>query len=127
MGKHKSKSKDKESNKNVVTIDTTITSPPGKVTKSPKPQAITEKLSAVIKSVGLPESAEGLTADQLTENQKHALKKVCTKMYGHQHSVKQKMPAKSLESATVQLAQKMKEKLAQKKKEKKKQKTKASN
>lgn len=123
MGKNKTKSKDKESNKNA---NTAISSSPGKVTKSPKPQAITEKLSSVIKSVGLPANADSITAEQLNENQKHALKKVCAKMYGHQHSEKRKLPANSVESATVQLAEKMKEKLAQKKKEKKKQKKMAS-
>lgn len=95
-----------------------------KSAKSPKPQPINEKLSAIIKSVGFPEHAEGLTAEQLTENQKHALKKVCAKMYGHQHTEKAKMPAKSLESATAQLAERMKSQLAQRKKEKKKQKEK---
>lgn len=112
MGKNKVKSiSDKR-------VDTT--SSPNKVKKSPKPQAINEKLSAVIKSVGLPENADGLTAEQLSENQKHALKKVCAKMYGHQHTEKRKLPASSLESATGQLEQMMKEKLAQRKKEKKK-------
>lgn len=123
MGKNKSKSNDKESRKSA---ESTIASPSGKVTKSPKPQSSTEKLNSVIKSVGLPANAEGLTADQLTENQKHALKKVCAKMYGHQHSEKKAMPARSLESAAAQLEQKMKEKLAQKKKEKKKQKQKTN-
>lgn len=124
MGKNKSKSTDKESNKK---SDMAISSAPEKVTKISKPQTDSEKLSSIIKSVGLPESADGITADQLTENQKNALKKVCTKMYGHQHSVKRQLPANSLESATVQLAAKMKEKLAQKKKEKKKQKKTTNN
>lgn len=124
MGKNKTRSNDKVCNKNV---DTSIESSHGKVIKSAKPKLITEKLSAVIKSVGLPDSAEGVTADQLTENQKHALKKVCAKMYGHQHTEKRKLPAHSLETATAQLAKKMKEKLAQKKKEKKKQKKAADN
>lgn len=124
MGKNKSKSKDKESNKK---FDMEISSPSGKVTKIPKPQSDTEKLSSIIKSVGLPDSADGMTADKLTENQKHALKKVCAKMYGHQHSVKKQLPANSIESATAQLEAKMKEKLAQKKREKKKQKKTTSN
>lgn len=107
-------------------VDAVIGLSPNKVKKSRKPLPITEKMCAVIKSVGLPENAEGLTADQLTENQKHALKKVCAKMYGHQHSEKRNLPAKSLESATAQLAEKMKEKLAQRKKEKEKLKQKTS-
>lgn len=118
MGKNKLKSNDTKIDKNV---DTVISSSPNKAQKSPRAKPITEKLCAVIKSVGLPECTEGLTADQLTENQKHVLKKVCAKMYGHQHSDnKRNLPAKSMESATAQLAEKMKEKLAQRKKEKKK-------
>lgn len=116
MGKKKSKDKHNKSD------DTVNIASSSKKLKSPKPQKSDEKLMSIIKSVGLPENAEGLTAEQLTENQKHVLKKVCTKIYGHQHSEKQKMPARSLESATAQLAEKMKEKLAQRKKDKKKQK-----
>lgn len=123
MGKKKTKSKDKQHDKSEAIVSVASSS---KVIKSPKLQPINEKLAAVIKSVGLPKSAKGLTAEQLTENQKHVLKKVCAKMYGHQHSEKKKMPATSLESATAQLAEKMKEKLAQRKKEKKKQKQKIS-
>lgn len=114
MGKKKSQSNDETHNKS----DDTIESSSSKVKKSSKPQPITEKLSAIIKSVRLPENTEGLTAEKLTENQKHALKKVCAKMYGHQHTEKKQLPAKSLESATAQLAEKMKEKLAQRKREK---------
>lgn len=114
MGKNRSKDKH---NKNDEIVAST-----SKKIKSSKPQKINKKLESIIKSVGLPKNAEGLTADQLTENQKHVLKKVCTKMYGHQHSERLKMPATSLESASVQLAAKMKEKLAQRKKDKKKQK-----
>lgn len=116
MGKNKSKSNDKKCDRSEEIMSISHSS---KASKSPKPQPINERLSAVIKSVGLPD-ADGLTAEQLTENQKHVLKKVCAKMYGHQHTEKTKMPAKSLESATAQLAEKMKAQLAQRKKEKKK-------
>lgn len=119
MGKNKSKSQDKQHNKSDVIANNSVTN---KVKKSPKPQSNVEKLSSIIKSVGLPENADNITAEQLSENQKHALKKVCAQMYGHQHSQKKTLPARSLESATAQLAAKMKEKLAQRKKEKKKQK-----
>lgn len=119
MGKHKSKSQDKQHNKSDVS---TSDSPSNKVKKSSKLPTGTEKLSAIIKSVGLPANDDNLTADKLSENQKHALKKVCAQMYGHKHTEKRTLPAKSLESATAQLAQKMQEKLSQRKKDKKKQK-----
>lgn len=122
MGKNKTKSHDKDSRKSA---DAATNLSPGKVTKSPKQQQINDKLNAVIKSVGLPANADGLTADQLTENQKHVLKKVCAKAYGHQHTERRALPANSLESATAQLAEKMKQKLAQKKKDKKQQKQKS--
>lgn len=112
MGKNKTKSPDHHQEKNDETIA-------NKVKKSPKPQSERERLEAIIQSVGLPATSDGLTAEKLTENQKHALKKVCAKMYGHQHSVRTKLPANSLDSATVQLAQKMQEKLAQQRKDKK--------
>lgn len=115
MGKNKTKSKHAKSEE---ILDSSPSS--DKVKKISKTQQINEKLSAVIKSVGLPRDSDDLTADQLTENQKHVLKKVCAKMYGHQHTEKRVLPAKSLESATAQLEQKMKEKLAQRKKDKKK-------
>lgn len=120
MGKNKTKSesKHKKHEKSEGIFDKSPSS--DKVKKLSKTQQTNEKLAAVIKSVGLPKDSEGLTADQLTENQKHVLKKVCAKMYGHQHTEKRVLPAKSLESATAQLAEKMKEKLAQRKKDKKK-------
>lgn len=116
MRKNKTKSTHQHQNKNAEKMATTSTST---VKKSPKPQPATEKLEKIVKAVGLPENVDGLTADDLTENQKHALKKVCAKMYGHQHSEKKRLPASSLESATAQLAAKMKEKLAQQKRDKK--------
>lgn len=122
MGKNKTKSESSKHDK----IKDTLSSPANKVKKVSKTQASVEKLSAVIQSVGLPESADGLTADKLNENQKHVLKKVCAKMYGHQHTEKKALPAKSLESATAQLAEKMKQQLAQRKKEKKKAKQKST-
>lgn len=115
MGKNKSQ--DKQHNKSDVISNSAVTN---KVKKSPKPQSDRiEKLSSIIKSVGLPENTESLSADQLNENQKHALKKVCAHMYGHQHTETKKLPAKSLESATAQLAEEMKAKLAERKKQKK--------
>lgn len=117
MGKNKTKTSHQHQGKNVECMATVSSS--STVKKIPKPQPATEKLEAIVKSVGLPQNADGLTADKLTENQKHALKKVCAKMYGHQHSVRKSLPAHSLESATVQLAAKMKEKLAQQKRDKK--------
>lgn len=116
MGKNKTKSTYQQQNKNA---DEMATASSNTVKKSPKPQAASEKIESIVKAVGLPENVDGLTADQLTENQKHALKKVCAKMYGHQHSEKKRLPASSLESATAQLAAKMKEKLAQQKRDKK--------
>lgn len=113
MGKNKTKSTYQQPDKHVENVST------ASVKKSPKPQPATEKLEAIVKSVGLPADVDGLTADKLTENQKHALKKVCAKMYGHQHTEKKRLPAHSLESATAQLAAKMKEKLAQQKRDKK--------
>lgn len=121
-GKNKKKTTDHQKEKADVTIASTSSN---KVKKSPKPNAVQQKLESIIKSVDLPENADGLTADQLTANQKNALKKVCAKMYGHQHSVKQHLPAHSLESATAQLAAKMKEKLAQQKRNKQLQKHKS--
>lgn len=116
MGKNKTKLSDQHQSKNVDKVATTSSNT---VKKSPKSQPALEKLEKIVKTVGLPENVDGLTADQLTENQKHALKKVCAKMYGHQHSEKKRGPASSLESATAQLAAKMKEKLAQQKRDKK--------
>lgn len=113
--KQKTNSIDQEKN----VEHTVATTSSNKVKKSPKPNAATEKLEAIIRSVDLPENDGNLTADQLTPNQKNALKKVCAKMYGHQHAVKRNLPANSLESATAQLAAKMKEKLAQQKRDKK--------
>lgn len=113
MGKNKTKS---TQSKDVEKVASTSSNT---VKKSPKSKPATEKLETIVKAVGLPENVDGLTADKLTENQKHALKKVCAKMYGHQHSEKKRLPASSLESATAQLAAKMKEKLAQQKRDKK--------
>lgn len=116
MGKNKPNTNNKNNDKCEQSSDN--------IKKMSKTHTKTEKLASIINTVGMPTSAEGLTADQLTENQKHALKKVCAQMHGHQHSTKKALPARSLESATVQLAQKMKEKLAQHKKNQQKQKKK---
>lgn len=92
-----------------------------KVTKHPtKPHGQTR--AEALNAVELPKSADGLTADQLTENQKHVFKRHCQEMYGHRFSDKRKLPANSLEAATSQLAAKMQEKLAQRKKDKQKKK-----
>lgn len=123
MGKNKTKSDSKTKNHDE-SVGKVGSSTSDKVKKSPKLQPATEKLAAVIKSVGLPESAEGLTADKLSENQKHVLKKVCAQMYGHKHTERKTLPARSLESATAQLAERMKQQLAQRKMDKKKQKQK---
>lgn len=119
MGKNKTKSDVSKAKKHERSEDLVGSSPSDKMKKNSKAQQTKDKLTSVIKSVGLPKTADGLTADQLTENQKHALKKVCAQMYGHRHTEKRSLPASSLESATAQLAEKMKEKLAQRKKEKK--------
>lgn len=76
-----------------------------------------------LKSVKLPTTADGLTAEQLTSEQKMVFKKQCQHMYGHKFSTKRKLPANSIESATLQLAAKMKEKQKQLKQMKKGQKT----
>lgn len=70
--------------------------------------------------VELPESSEGLTAEKLNAEQKNVFKKECQRMYGHKFSTKRKLPASSLESATLQLQAKMKEKAALLKSKKKK-------
>lgn len=75
--------------------------------------------AAQLRSIELPKSADGLTADQLTEDQKIVFKKECQKMYGHKYVEKRKLPANSLEAATNQLEAKLKEKLQQRKLEKK--------
>lgn len=123
MGKNTTKSESTKHDKNTASSS----SPVNKVKKVSKVQPSVEKLCAVIQSVGLPNSADGLTADKLNENQKHVLKKVCAKMYGHQHTEKRVLPARSLESATAQLEKKMKEQLAQRKKAKKLAKQKSAN
>lgn len=77
-------------------------------------------IASALKSVKLPTSADGLTAEQLTSDQKMVIKKQCQNMYGHKFSTKRKLPASSIESATLQLAAKMKEKQKQLKSKKKK-------
>lgn len=78
-----------------------------------------KSVAAQLRSVELPKSADGLTADQLTENQKIVFKRECQKMYGHKYVEKRKLPAYSLETATSQLEAKLKEKQLQRKLEKK--------
>lgn len=78
-----------------------------------------KSIGAQLHSIALPKSADGLTADQLTEDQKIVFKKECQKLYGHKYVEKRQLPAYSLEKATSQLEIKLKEKLQQKKLEKK--------
>lgn len=79
-------------------------------------------IAKALKSVQLPTTADGLTAEQLTSEQKMVFKKHCQNMYGHKFSTKRKLPANSIESATVQLAAKMKERQKQLKQKKNEQK-----
>lgn len=83
-----------------------------------------QRISDALRAVELPKSSENLTAEQLTADQKNVFKKHCQNMYGHRYSTREKLPASSLESATLQLAAKMKEKLERRKKDKKKKKSK---
>lgn len=75
-----------------------------------------------LRSIELPKSADGLTAEQLTENQKIVFKRECQKIYGHKYIERRKLPANSLETATAQLEAKLKKELKQKKLQKTKQK-----
>lgn len=78
-----------------------------------------KSVAAQLRAIELPKSADGLTAEQLSEDQKIVFKRECQKMYGHKHVEKRKLPAYSLEAATSQLEAKLKEKLNQRKLEKK--------
>lgn len=81
-----------------------------------------KSIAAQLRSIELPQSADSLTAEQLTENQKIVFKRECQKMYGHKYVERRKLPANTLEIAAAQLEAKLKEKLKQKKLEKSKQK-----
>lgn len=84
-----------------------------------------KSVGAQLRSIELPKSADGLTAEQLNENQKIVFKRECQKMYGHKYVERRKLPANSIETAAAQLEAKLKEKLKQKKLEKIKQKKKS--
>lgn len=79
-----------------------------------------KRIASALRSVGLPKSAEGLTADKLTSDQKMIFKKHCQNLYGHKFSERRKLPAHSIELATSQLEAKMREKAKQLKEKKKK-------
>lgn len=98
-----------------------------KTKKQPKPDersaeeiAKAKEIAKALRSVELPKSAEGLTAEQLSSDQKMVFKKHCQNMYGHKFSGRRKLPAHSIESATSQLEAKMREKAKQLKQKKKK-------
>lgn len=76
-----------------------------------------------LRAVELPKSSKGLTAEKLTEDQKHVFKKQCQKLYGPKSGDRRKLPATSIEVATSQLADKIKAQLAEKRKQKKLNKT----
>lgn len=106
----------KDAEKNRKSLESAATA--HKVEKRPTKPHPTSRAEA-LRAVELPKSADGLTADQLTEDQKHVFKRHCQEMYGHRFSERRKLPAYSMETAALQLAAKMQEKLAQRKKEKK--------
>lgn len=109
----------KDAEKKRKSLESAPSSHLNKVDKKPSKPPGPSRAEA-LRAVELPKTAEGLTADQLTENQKHVFKRHCQEMYGHRVSEKRKLPANSLETASMQLAAKMQEKLAQRKKDKKK-------
>lgn len=65
-----------------------------------------------LSKIELPKTADGLTAEKLSSEQKNVFKRECQRLYGHKFSTKRKLPANSLEVATLQLQAKMKEKAA---------------
>lgn len=71
------------------------------------------QMARELSKVELPKTGDGLTAEKLSAEQKNVFKKECQNLYGHKFSTKRKLPANSLESATLQLQAKMKEKAAQ--------------
>lgn len=80
--------------------------------KSSDDTETTKTVAQTLRSIELPTSADGLTADKLNAEQKIVFKKHCQNMYGHKFAAgKRKMPANTIESATVQLAAKMKERM----------------
>lgn len=79
-----------------------------------------KQIACALRSVELPKSAEGLTAEKLTSDQKMVFKKHCQNLYGHKFADRQKWPAHSIEMATSQLEAKMREKAKQLREKKKK-------
>lgn len=80
--------------------------------KSGDDNETTKSVAQTLRSIELPTSADGLTAEKLNAEQKIVFKKHCQNMYGHKYAAgKRKLPANSIESATVQLAAKMKERM----------------
>lgn len=79
-----------------------------------------KQVASALRSVELPKSAEGLTAEKLSSDQKMVFKKHCQNLYGHKFSGRRKLPADSIELATSQLEAKMREKAKQLKEKKKK-------
>lgn len=77
-----------------------------------------KQIACALRSVKLPKSADGLTAEKLSSDQKMVFKKHCQNLYGHKFSGRRKLPAHSIETATSQLEAKMREKAKQLKEKK---------
>lgn len=96
-------------------------------TKKPKTKTnkTTEarEIGKALRQVELPKSADGLTAEKLSADQKMIFKKECQNLYGHRYSARRALPAHSIESATSQLEARMREKAKQLKEKKMKKKT----
>lgn len=73
----------------------------------------TQQIACALRNVELPKSADGLTAEKLSADQKMVFKKHCQNLYGHKFSGRRKLPAHSIELATSQLEAKMREKAKQ--------------
>lgn len=91
-------------------------------TRSAEEIAKAKEIAIALQKVELPTSAEGLTAEKLSSDQKMVFKKQCQNLYGHKFTQK-KPAALSIESATSQLEAKMREKAKQLKEKKKKKQT----
>lgn len=115
MGKTKNKlsSNTDESKKSEITPSASH------IHKKSKKNDESQRIGAALREVELPKTAEGLSAEKLTADQKNVIKKHCQNMYGHRFSTREKLPANSLETAALQLEAKMKAKLEQRKKDKK--------
>lgn len=90
-------------------------------TKKPVAESETSKsFISALREVELPKSAKGLTAEQLSADQKIVFKRECQRLYGYNAANKRKLPANSIESASFQLAEKMRQKAEQLKNNKQK-------